>query len=280
MTSVARVILNDRIVSHENLRQTGMSSFIINKQTFWRIDNPTDRHLQLAYAAIRRGESAGVMPTHAIRPSAIFFDMDATVIEEESLVEIARLAGKETEIDALTNEAMSGQIDFSQSLRARLQILRGLERSKLNLITPTLCTGMHDLSKWCHKMGIKMFLITGGFLELADPVAKKLGFTDFKANRFAWQGDVMQGYPEGTIIDAAGKKQAVIDWCQSLSIDVLRTIAVGDGANDQLMMGACGMAAGFRPKQVLWPQIHIANHTGDHRFLIATLSNLGEDLFA
>jgi phosphoserine phosphatase len=122
-------------------------------------------------------------------------------------------------------------------------------------------------------------LITGGFREFANPVAQKLGFTDFKSNRFAWNGDLMQGEVEGAIIDANGKKQAVFDWCLSLGIDPSHTVAVGDGANDRLMLESCGMAVGFRPKRVLWPHLHFANHTGDHRFLLAALSDDSEHIF-
>lgn len=273
MSSAARVILNDKVVSREKLNQNGMTSFVVNKTLFWRIDRPTSKHLNLAYEEIHSGESAGVIPVGLVHPAAIFFDMDATVIQEESLVEIAKIAGKEAEIEALTNVAMSGQMDFSESLRARLKILAGLRKSQLKDIQPTICPGMQELADWCHKKAIRIFLVTGGFLELAAPVAHKLGFTDFKSNLFAWNGDLMQGHTEGAIIDAAGKKQAVIDWCNSLSISISNTIAVGDGANDRLMLKASGMAVGFRPKQVLWPHLDFANHTGDHRFLLSALSD-------
>ncbi len=278
MSSAARVILSDRVISRENLNHDGMSSFTVNNQLFWRIDQPKNKHLNLAHDEILSGESAGIIPAQVIHPTAIFFDMDGTVIEEESLVEVAKLAGKQAEVEALTAVAMSGQMDFSESLRARLKILAGLRKSELNNIKPTLCPGMQNLSDWCHKKGIRFFLITGGFREFADPVAKKLGFTDFKSNRFLWNGDLMQGEVEGAIIDANGKKQAVFDWCMSLGIDPLHAVAVGDGANDQLMLKACGMAVGFRPKRVLWPHLDFANHTGDHRFLLDALCDDSENI--
>jgi phosphoserine phosphatase len=81
----------------------------------------------------------------------------------------------------------------------------------------------------------------------------------------------MQGTTEGDIIDANGKQQAVVSWIKSLNFKKARTLVVGDGANDLLMMKASGLAVGFRPKQVLWPELKIANHTGDHRFLLESL---------
>lgn len=271
MNPVARVILSDIVVSREKLELNGMHSFAVQDQLFWRIDQPTAEHITLAHSEIRIGASAGIIPRRAIHPAAIFFDMDATVIQEESLVEIAKLAGKEAEIEAITNAAMSGQMDFSESLRVRLKILAGLRKSQLENVKPTVCPGMQSLAEWCHKKDIQIFLVTGGFREFAEPVARELSFKDFKANRFAWDGDFMRGDVEGDIIDANGKKQAVVDWCDSLAINISNTIAVGDGANDRLMMQACGMAVGFRPKQVLWPHLDFANHTGDHRFLLAAL---------
>ena len=106
---------------------------------------------------------------------------------------------------------------------------------------------------------------------MAEPIAKQLGCSDFLANRFAWEEDIMQGTTDGDIIDANGKQQAVINWTKSLDFQRSRTMVVGDGANDLLMMRVSGLAVGFRPKPVLWPELKIANHTGDHSFLLESL---------
>jgi phosphoserine phosphatase len=197
--------------------------------------------------------------------------MDGTVIEEESLVEIAKILKKEQEIEELTTRAMTGEMDFKKSLQARLRILKGLTRQQVAAIEPTLCAGVLELAKWCHEQHVKIFLISGGFQEMAEPIAKQLGCSDFLANRFAWEEDIMQGTTDGDIIDANGKQQAVINWTKSLNFQKARTLVVGDGANDLLMMRVSGLAVGFRPKPVLWPELKIANHTGDHRFLLESL---------
>ncbi len=271
MTTISRVILNEEVAKREGLSTSEASRFSIKDQIFCRFDEPSSAHISVARQTIDRGLSAGIIPAETLSLEAIFFDMDGTVIEEESLVEIAKIFKKEQEIAELTTRAMTGEMDFKKSLQARLKILKGLTRQQVAAIEPTLCAGVLELAKWCHEQHVKIFLISGGFQEMAEPIAKQLGCSDFLANRFAWNEDIMQGTTDGAIIDAKGKQQAVVNWIKSLKIQTARTLVVGDGANDLLMMKASGLAAGFRPKPVLWPELKIANHTGDHRFLLESL---------
>lgn len=271
MTTISRVILDEEVAQREGLSTLEASRFSIKNQTFCRFDKPSRAYISVARQTIDQGLSAGIIPAEILNPEAIFFDMDGTVIEEESLVEIAKLLKKEREIEELTTRAMTGEMDFKTSLQARLRILKGLTRQQVAAIKPTLCTGVLELAKWCQQQHIKIFLISGGFQEMAGPIAKQLGCSDFLANRFAWDGDVMQGTTEGDIIDAKGKQQSVVNWIKYLDFQKSRTLVVGDGANDLLMMRASGLAVGFRPKPVLWPELKIANHTGDHRFLLESL---------
>lgn len=271
MTTISRVILDEEVAQGEGLSTLEASRFSIKNQTFFRFDEPSSAHISVARQTIDRGWSAGMLPAETLNPQAIFFDMDGTVIEEESLVEIAKILKKEQEIEELTTRAMTGEMDFKTSLQARLRILKGLTRQQVAAIKPTLCAGVLELAKWCHQQHIQIFLISGGFQEMAEPIAKQLGCSDFLANRFAWDDDVMQGTTEGDIIDAKGKQQAVLNWIKSWDFQKARTLVVGDGANDLLMMKSTGLAVGFRPKQILWPELKIANHTGDHRFLLESL---------
>jgi phosphoserine phosphatase len=221
--------------------------------------------------AIMRGATAAVIAEDVRMPKALFFDMDATVIKEESLVEIAKVSGKEKEIAALTEQAMAGGMEFKESLRQRLAILKGLTRDQVLAIKPTICPGMSELVLWAKERSIPLFLVSGGFVDLAEPIARHLGFRDFKANRFAWDGDVMTGQCDGVIIDSQGKRDAVLNWCKHLQISPKDAAVIGDGANDRLMMEISGLAVGFCPKKTLWPMLDVANHTGDHRFLVKCL---------
>lgn len=243
-------------------------------KNFSLVDYASQGDVKAAIDSIHQGFSAAVIPHQLIRPDAIFFDMDATVIQEESLVEIAAAAGKKREVEEITTAAMAGGLDFKDSLKARLLILRGLDRSNILNIKPSISAGMSQLALWCHQNRIPIFLVSGGFVDLAGPIAMQLGFKDFRANRFAWDGDRLAGYVDGDIIDAEGKRTAVSQWCQVHNLNPKKCIAVGDGANDRLMMDFCGLSVGFSPKKILWPFLDMANHTGDHRLLMDVLAPL------
>jgi phosphoserine phosphatase len=262
-----------RIVAESSLKSSCYlhGSFQTQDQFFHIYDSPTQELIEAARTAINEGHSAGIIKKQCIQPSAMFFDMDGTVIAEESLVEIARSAGKFKQIQELTERAMAGEMDFCESLKLRLVALKGLRRDQVESISPNLNPGMQDMAMWCHARQIPLFLVSGGFVDLAGPIAKSLQFMDFRANRFAWNDDIMLGETDGPIVDALGKKQAMIEWCKTHTIAVSKTIGIGDGANDLEFLKSCGLAVGFAPKPILWPHLDISNHTGDHRFLIQCL---------
>ena len=262
-----------RIVAESSLNSSCYlhGSFKIQNRLFHVYDSPTQELVEAARTAINEGHSAGIIKKQCLKPSAMFFDMDGTVIAEESLVEIARSAGKFKQIQELTERAMAGDLDFGESLKLRLAALKGLRREQVLSIRPTLNPGMQDLAVWCHARQIPLFLVSGGFVELAEPIARSLQFMDFKANRFAWNDDIMLGETDGPVVDARGKKEAFLGWCKTHTIATFTTIGIGDGANDLEFLKSCGLAVGFAPKPILWPDLDISNHTGDHRFLIQCL---------
>lgn len=270
-----RVILHDVSLQAFDIDTTlHQTKFSIGPDTFTVVDHAPEPFIQFSKEEIMRGKTAAVISHTMLRPSAVFMDMDATVIEEESLVEIGRAAGKLDEIQKLTEDAMSGSLDFKESLQRRLQILRGTHRSIVESIKPTIMSGMTHWSSWCHKHEIPMFLVSGGFLDIAGPVCRQLDFADFKANRLAWNDDHLSGWIEGAIVDANGKLNAIESWSKIHNLNLRNCLAVGDGANDIQMLSAVGLAAGMKPKPRLWPILDIANHTGDHRFMIHALQSL------
>lgn len=240
-------------------------------EVFRIIEQAHAETIERARSLVRAGQTAGTISYALTNPQAIFFDMDATVIAEESLVEIAKAAGKESEVAALTAKAMAGGMEFAESLRLRLGILKGTPRSAVLGIKPHLNPGIRALAEAMTARGVKLFLVSGGFMDLAEPVAKDLGFLDVCANRFAWSGDVLAGDVEGDIVGAEGKRAAVERWCQVYQLDPRKCIAVGDGANDQNMMAICGLAVGFEPKKALWDKISMCNAVGDHSLLLEML---------
>jgi phosphoserine phosphatase len=265
-----RAIIADSVITSSIAPQLHKNrSFVCAGQNFSVYESPTQALTDFTLEQISAGNTAAVIPSNFLTPKALFFDMDATVIAEESLVEIAAFAGKKAQIEAITVRAMAGGMDFKESLQLRLRELAGIRRDDIMTIVPTINKGMREVSEWATDLGAPLFLISGGFVEMAEPVARLLGFKDYKANRFAWSEEgLMLGYTDGPVVDAQGKKEALLSWCKHHTIEYHQSIAIGDGANDLPMMNTSGFCVGFMPKRILWPHLHCNNQTGDHRFLI------------
>lgn len=223
----------------------------------------------------KRYRAIGVSPVERVR--AVFFDMDATVIKQESIVELAACVGKSTEVEAITEQAMRGELDFRTSLIKRVAVLAGLPAAEtLNRVVTGLVLqpGIQDLLAFCRQIGVPCFMVSGGFTAIAQPIADQLGFTGCRANVLGIAGGQLTGAVEGTIIDATAKHAYVLEICKELGLGLHQVAAVGDGANDRMMLEAVGVAVGFEPKDVLLPYLSaVTNH---HAFLGPLL--FGRDL--
>lgn len=236
--------------------------------------DPAQRGLVLTklHEAMTRGISCGLFPAEP--PLAVVFDMDATAVNEETLDEVARAAGKERQVAALTKRAMAGELDFQQSLSMRLRILKGTPLSLLEVVRDrmTLSTGIKDL---CHQLkarGTKLFLVSGGFTLFAEAVGRTLGMDGVHAHVMDLKDDKMTGNLACPLVDAAGKKTFVRDTAATLGIDPVRIAVVGDGFNDRMMMEGVGSAIGYQPKPKLIPTLTAANFSGDHTLFAAMLA--------
>jgi phosphoserine phosphatase len=224
-----------------------------------------------ALASVRpsfsRGATVGVVPSAPVR--AIFFDMDATAVAEESIVELAARAGRGREVQEITERAMRGELDFETALRQRVQMLKGAPTSIVDDVAAALTPspGLAGCVKAAKALGVPCFLVSGGFVELAAGLARSVGFAAYEANRLGASGGVLTGTLAGPVVDAAAKRRFLLARCAELAISPASVAAVGDGANDLLMMGAAGIAVGFKPKPVLWPHLHAQDAAGDHGFL-------------
>lgn len=205
---------------------------------------------------------------------AAFFDMDSTVIKQESIVELSKAAGKEAEVLEITEQAMAGLLDFTSALRERVKMLAGLPDSIISAVAKSLVInpGMNEFSKVAKQRDIKLYLVSGGFNSLASGVTKELGFDGFIANELDSENNRLTGLLRGTIINAEAKAQFLMETCTRLAIHPNDTMVVGDGANDLLMMQVAGASIGYYPKSVLLPHTFgaiFAPH--DHRALIQAL---------
>ncbi|MDT0178763.1 phosphoserine phosphatase SerB [Microbacterium sp. ARD31] len=180
----------------------------------------------------------------------VVFDADSTIIRNEVIELIADEAGRGAEVAAATEAAMRGEVDFATSLRSRVQELTGVPVASfarvLSRVEPT--PGVHELIGAIHDRGGVAAVVSGGFHEILDTVAPALGVDVWRANRLAVSGGALTGVVDGPIVDAAGKAEALREWALTYGLAPAATIAVGDGANDLLMMDAAGLGVAFNAK--------------------------------
>jgi phosphoserine phosphatase len=228
--------------------------------------------VRAVHKAMTAGLTVGLCPL-STRIKAVFFDMDSTVILEESIVELARAAGSWETVARITERAMAGELDFETALRERVATLKGLPVSVLSEVSQrlTLAQGIQAFAGFAREIQLPLFLVSGGFSELAATVARRVGFDGWFANQLEIKDGLLTGGLEGPVVDAATKRTFLEATCLRLGIKPEQVCAVGDGANDIPMLKAAGVAVGFAPKPVLLEVCDGANFSGDHRFLAPLL---------
>lgn len=197
-------------------------------------------------------------------------DMDSTLVNIESLDEVAALAGKGAEVAAITEAAMRGEIaDYKESLRRRVAMLAGVDAALLERVYEErlrLNPGAEALLAACKAAGLKTLLVTGGFTYFTDRLKQRLGFDYTRSNVIEMADGKLTGRvtgPDGgEIVDADGKAQALRDACADLGCATDRAIAIGDGANDLKMMKLAGLSVAYRAKPIVRQQATYAlNYT-------------------
>jgi phosphoserine phosphatase len=180
----------------------------------------------------------------------VIFDVDSTLIEQEVIELLADCAGKRSEVEAVTERAMSGELDFTASLKARVRHLEGLPERVIEetLAKCSITKGAEQLIAAIHLAGGKVGAVSGGFSQLLEPLAKELDLDFHRANTLEVVDGFLTGDVTGPIIDKPAKATALIEWAQSLDLDLKYTVAIGDGANDLDMMAVAGLSIGFNAK--------------------------------
>ena len=183
----------------------------------------------------------------------VVFDMDSTLIEAEVIDELARIAGVGDQVSAITERAMRGEIDFSESFRARVALLRGLKEEALDEVASALkiTEGAEHLLATLRTLGYKTAILSGGFTYFARHLQTRLGIDYIYANELDIEGGVVTGEVVGTIVDGARKAALLRQLAQEQNIDLQQVIAVGDGANDLPMLSIAGLGIAFRAKPLV-----------------------------
>lgn len=190
----------------------------------------------------------------------VVLDADSTLIREEAIELLAEAAGSLEHVAAVTERAMRGELDFAASLRERVATLAGLPVAEVvaarSRLTPT--PGVHELIDGVHAAGGRVGVVSGGFHELLDPLAERLGLDYCRANRLEVDGDRLTGRVLGDIVDAESKRRALEEWAAASGAPLSRTIAVGDGANDLRMLDRAALGVAFCAKPVVRAQADVA----------------------
>ena len=194
-------------------------------------------------------------------------DVDGTLILEEVIDLLGREVGREEEISLITSRAMRGELDFESSLRKRVYLLEGLPVSVFDTVFNTihLSPNAQEFVSILQKNGILVGLVSGGFSPIVERLAKSLGITYFSANQLEVKDDLLTGKLVGAIISPELKQATLEKWRKELKLPKERIVAIGDGANDLLMLKSAGLGIAFCAKEVLKKEI--PNHVDKRDFL-------------
>lgn len=186
-------------------------------------------------------------------PMLLVMDVDSTLIQAEVIELIAEHAGTRDEVAAVTEAAMRGELDFAQSLHARVATLAGLDLEVLERVRHAvpLTPGARTLIGAFHERGWPVGLVSGGFREVVGPLAADLGITHVRANELESEGGRLTGRVRGAVVDRRTKETFLRELAAEHGIPMERTVAVGDGANDLDMVGAAGTGVAFCAKPAL-----------------------------
>jgi len=183
----------------------------------------------------------------------VCFDMDSTLIQAEVIVELAKAAGVGKKVHEITEEAMKGEIDFNESFKKRVALLKGLEISVMEEIAEKLpiTEGAERLISTLSKFGYKTAIISGGFTYFAEYLQKKLGFDYIYANELEVENGRATGRHRGEIVDGKRKAELLREIAKKEGIQLDQVIAVGDGANDLPMLSLAGLGIAFHAKPLV-----------------------------
>ncbi|MDR2254761.1 MAG: phosphoserine phosphatase SerB [Arthrobacter sp.] len=208
------------------------------------------------------------------RRSLVVTDVDSTLIEQEVIEMLAAHAGREAEVAAVTERAMRGELDFAQSLHHRVKALAGLPVSLIAEVAADVVPtpGAVELIAAAHASGHLVGAVSGGFIQVLEPLADRLGLDHAHANVLGVRDGVLTGTVQGPVVDRAAKAAALRRWCAADDVQPQRTVGLGDGANDLDLLTVAGLGVGVQPKPALR---HVADGVLGLRRLDAVSAALG-----
>jgi phosphoserine phosphatase len=180
-------------------------------------------------------------------------DVDSTFIQQEAIELLAARAGVLDEVARITESAMRGELDFAESLIARVSLLKGLPETVFDQVRKeiSLTPGAAELVELLHQKGHCISLVSGGFVNIMQPIVDELKIDYFIANTLEVIDGHLTGKVLGEIVDRAAKAIALKEFAAQANVDIANTVAIGDGANDLDMMAIAGISIAFNAKPIV-----------------------------
>lgn len=201
-------------------------------------------------------------------------DVDSTFIQQEAIELLAAKAGVLEQVATITASAMRGELDFEKSLRARVALLKGLPETVIGEVQReiSLTDGAQELVTTLHDKGHSVSLVSGGFIDIIEPMIKTMSIKYYKANKLEIVDGVLTGGLIGPVIDRAAKGEALKEFASASSVAIENTVAIGDGANDLDMMAAAGLSIAFNAKPVVVQAADLAINEPSLRSVLTLIS--------
>jgi len=252
--------------------QVGAENPTMIASTAWRTDLPSALSDQSTTLIQKLSQEAKI--DYALLPAdlqlhdfkLLVMDMDSTLITIECIDEIGDMQGLKSEVAAITEAAMRGELDFAESLQRRVALLKGLDESALARVFEQrleLTLGAHSMLHAMKQAGLRTELVSGGFTYFTERLEHELELDVSHANRLEVIDGKLTGRVLGNIVDAQAKKSTVIEQSAELGVPTSAAIVIGDGANDLAMMSVAGLSIAFRAKPVVQAKAKVAlNYSG------------------
>ena len=204
------------------------------------------------------------------RKALLIADMDSTIVTSETLDEIAAYAGLKDEIAAITRQSMNGEIDFSEALRQRVAMLKGLPLDALEKTwaATKLTPGARELVATMKAHNATTALVSGGFTFFTSRVAERLGFDVHRSNELLHDGTALTGEVAEPILDRDAKLATLKELAAARGLQLSATLAVGDGANDLAMLRAAGLGVAYHAKPIVAAETRAQVRYGNLRALL------------
>ena len=216
---------------------------------------PDRLRVTLAEEAAAQSVDVAVQPATLLRHGMrlVVMDVDSTLVQGEVIEMLASYAGCLEQVQAVTEAAMRGELDFEDSLRERVALLAGLDASALDLVYAALALapGARTLVRTLKRLGYRFAIVSGGFTHITDKIAADLGIDFATANELEIVDGKLTGRIVGEVVDRAGKADALRRFAAAAGVSVGATVAIGDGANDVDMLSAAGLGIAFNAKPVV-----------------------------